>query len=320
MDATDMEFKSGFKLSLISLCVLAPGLVFAKTCSSTSFCGWSVGIGLGATTFMTDINANATMNDPEAFVPPIIDLALAPAPVIEKNIMTHDINGDIYRYGIMGALFVGYGQIYTNNTYIGAELGLNFFGARSTSLKGSTSNNQYVSSSQRNAQVQFGDVAISQQISTNTRVTRNAIEPFLDLKLGYLITPTTLGYLRGGLNYNTIQIKNNAAYSVIVDPSTSFRPTPPPGSIGADHSHSRTGFNWRAGAGVEVLVTPDVGLGVDYVYTFYRNVTSNTTGSGNDIACDTLEGCIQVPATLTSSSKATVSDQEVMAQLIYHFG
>lgn len=312
-----MEFKSGFKLSLISLCVLAPGLVFAKTCSPCSFNGWSVGVGLGATTFMTDINSNVTMNNPDAVVVPIIDLA--PAPVPGQNIMNHSINSDVYRYGIMGALFVGYGQVYTNGTYLGAELGLNFFGARSTSQNGSTTNNLFIASvDEENFVAQ--DVTVSQQISTNTRVTRNSIEPFLDLKLGYLITPTTLGYLRGGVNYNTIKITTDADYSVVVAPSTGFSPIPPPGSISADHSQSRTGFNFRAGAGVEVLITPDVGLGVDYVYTFYRNVTSSFTGTGTDIACDTLEGCIQKPATLASSTKATVADQEVVAQLIYHFG
>ena len=49
-------------------------------------------------------------------------------------------------------------------------------------------------------------------------------------------------------------------------------------------------------------------------------VNTSTSGLGSDVACDAIEGCQTVSSNMTQSSSTNVDDQEVMAQLIYHFG
>jgi opacity protein-like surface antigen len=84
-------------------------------------------------------------------------------------------------------------------------------------------------------------------------------------------------------------------------------------------SRSRVGY--RAGAGIEIMVSPTIGVGGDYIYTFYQNVKASGSTGGRDVTCDVLEGCVSVPATFSTSSRASrFSDQQLVGQMIYHFG
>jgi opacity protein-like surface antigen len=225
----------------------------------------------------------------------------------------------------MGRLFIGYGQVFDNHSYVGAELGLNIFGADDAVLHDHTSDSRVITAQDINGNIGAAD--INSSLTTRTRVTRNTVEPTLDLKLGFLMTPTTLVFLRGGLNYNNIKIQNYAAYvaSGLILPEVSGASHLYPLSASTiatplRRTHNNGAVGYRAGVGMEVMVTPQLGVSADYVYSWYRNTTAKISGPGSDVACDVLEGCLVTTATQSAHAKVQTDDQQVLAQLIYHFG
>ena len=245
-----MEFKSPFKLSLIFLLVTAPtSVVLAQPyslCSpcTCSFNGFSIGVGLGATTFMTKENINAALSsEGPSFGGGVATLAETD-PVFGNNVAL-SASSNNYRYSGMGALFVGYGNVFNNNLYLGAELGINIFGANETSHKGSfISNSDVISTSTDFGFPVIGELLTNNGLNSKTKVTRDAIEPFFDVKFGYLVTPTMLAYLRGGINFNNIVIKP-ILYQINVidnrsDDTTSIRFLPPHLQV-----QSPSGIGWR---------------------------------------------------------------------------
>ncbi|MBX3708484.1 MAG: outer membrane beta-barrel protein [Gammaproteobacteria bacterium] len=326
-----MELKSPFKLSLIFLLATAPtSIALAKAYDLTpcSFSGFTVGLGLGATTLMTDITSHANLaSETPSFdvLPPPPGLYHLATPTSGNSVSNYS-KGNIYRYGAMAKLFVGYGNVFDNHAYLGAELGVNFFGANDATLRNTAAHNTTVSSTDSQLPA-YGEAQLNTALSSRTKITRNAVEPLLDLKLGFLMTPTALAYIRGGINYNTIRVKTNSSYQAdgavenTLDPEEPNFPLTATASSSFENSRKKSSVGYRAGIGMEVMITPEFGVGADYVYTFYRNVNTNTANhAGNDVACDAYEGCQVVAADQSNSTRTRLSDQQVLAQLIYHFG
>lgn len=322
-----MELKSSFKLSVIFLLAAAPTSMamaakinygYATPCS---FCGLTLGLGLGATTFMSDLTSSTTVNSD---IPSFIiegNRSMLATPV-EGNSVSNYAKGNIYRYSPMGAVFIGYGMVFDNYTYLGAELGANVFGSTNTSLRSTASHNTSVTSIDTNDNT-VGLAVLNKALSSRTKATRNSVEPFLDLKAGWLMTPTALAYIRGGINYNTLKVKTNSNFqadgAMFANVPSNF-PVTASTSSSFETSRKKSEVGYRAGIGMEVMITPEFSVGADYVYTFYQDVKVNGSGTGSDVACDALEGCQVVTADNANSTKAHLSDQQVMAQLIYHFG
>lgn len=311
-----MELKSSFKLSLIFLLVSAPASVALAECGVCTFSGFTAGVGLGASTFMSNTTHNVELVSFDT-----IDLPDLIEPT--GNVYTNYASANIYKYGPMGALFVGYGNVFDNHTYLGAELGLNLLGSNETSLRASPTSAPTITSTNGNNGV-FSFATYNSSLSSHTKITRNTVEPFLDIKAGWLITPTALVYLRGGINYNSFKTKTSTDFAVTGHSeftsagSTTITDASASATLSSSNKKSNIGF--RAGIGGEVMVTPELGVGADYVYSFYKNINTTTSGDATDVSCDAQEGCIVVPATIANNTKAKLSDQQVMAQLIYHFG
>jgi|GEM_PF-6825434 opacity protein-like surface antigen len=298
-----MEFKHRFKLSLICLAIASPTSLLAQPAASPcSFSGLTLGLGLGASTFMTDIS-----NDTSAGT-----AALDPT----KN---------IYDFGPMAAVFVGYGNVFDNHAYLAGELGLNVFAPTETSVSDTARSNVTMTSTDP-FPPDISTATYTNSLYTKTKVTRNAVEPFLDLKAGYLVTPTALIYLRGGISYNNLKIKTNSVYNA-TGTTTVISSGGSPESVNSSvaaissfySSQTKSTFSWRLGIGTEYMVTPNFGIGADYIYTFYPNLKTTASSSANDVACDVLEGCVADTAAFANTSKASLNDQQVMAKLIYHF-
>lgn len=315
-----MEFKKAFKLSTIFLLATAPALVLAQGQSITpcSFCGWTIGAGLGVTTFMSDMKSTSSVSS-DIINEPIDDgIFIQPAELDHNYSVATHANANVYRYNAMGNLFVGYGRVFPNYIYLGSELGMNIFGANETELPHSVSTANFASD---NGTVVFN---VNKSLNSKTKVERNSVEPFLDIKFGFLTTPTAMVYLRGGINYNDIKLKQQSTFQATGSGFDIFLTQPPLDEVSTNYTitnkDSRSAIGYRLGAGTEFLVTPSMGIGFDYVYSFYPKVKSTVSGTGTDVACYFLEGCVATPGIYSAESKATVSDQEVMAKLIYHFG
>ncbi|VVC74774.1 hypothetical protein AQUSIP_00460 [Aquicella siphonis] len=322
-----MELKPTFKLSLIFLLAAAPAsMVLAQPsdASPCSFSGFTLGVGLGATTLMSDLSST-TAGVSELPAIDIIIPALAPLNPTPGNTVNNYARANTYKYGVMGNIFVGYGYVFDNHAYLGGELGLNFLGANDATLKNTTTTNTTMTVTD-SGQEAFGTGNYANSLFTKTKATRNSVEPFLDLKAGFLITPTALVYLRGGINYNTFKVKTEGSFNAAGNTSYSYNDGIETGASSTSTtsaftaSRKKSEIGYRAGIGMEVMVTPAFGVGADYVYSFYRTVKASSNTSSSDVACDIYEGCQVVGANMTNSSKANLSDQQVTAQLIYHFG
>src|SRR5687768_12847961 len=99
-----MKLKASHKLGMLFALLSCPAMsVIAQPFPDPCyFGGWSAGLGLGVTTFMSN-----TSHDTYA-----------------PNLTAH-VNGQIYKFGPMGNIYIGYAGVW-DNLYLGAELGLNF--------------------------------------------------------------------------------------------------------------------------------------------------------------------------------------------------
>lgn len=319
-----MELKSIFKLSTLFILIAAPASsALADIYGGTpcNFNGFTVGVGLGASTFMNNTILN-TNSSSDLFVPLSTQLAVTPT---VGNTFSQYANPNLYKYGPMGSLFVGYGAAFANHLYLGAELGINFLWSNKTSVKVSDSNNTTVTSTDVSTG-DSGSVNYANLISIHSKTNRSVAEPFLDLKLGFLITPTALVYLRGGTNYNSFDLKTNGTFDAAANSEFFIASGPTTGGDSASTSSSfsssrkKSLFGYRAGLGMEVMVTPEISVGADYVYSFYQTIRATSSTNTSDVVCDAFEGCQIVNGTIQNSSQAKLSDQQVTMQFIYHLG
>jgi opacity protein-like surface antigen len=323
-----MEMKSLFKASALSLLIASPMAMAQQVYTPCTFCGFTLGLGVGATTMMTNGSGSTDVTDP-GLLALLISPGLTTQPPLINTVST-STDAKTYRYGPMASLFVGYGLVFENYGYLGAELGVNFLGASSTS----TNHNTSVSTVTAGIfDIATGVVAVegiqNRSIDVKTKVTRNSVEPFLDLKIGFLSTPTVLVYARGGINYNKLNVKQETNYAgsdsftftaniATLQPTTTT--TTSNTVFSESHSDSKSAVGWRAGVGLEYMVTPNFGVGGDYIYSFYPRVKSTVTHDITQVVCDSLLGCTTAVGSQTSTVSARVNDQQVQAQFIYHFG
>jgi opacity protein-like surface antigen len=321
-----MEMQSSFKLSLALLLLSLPAAsalaapVAAKhvkdyketavafAAQKLSFAGWSAGLGLGLNTFMVNTTATSTVTATES---PFISGG------VPGSIFNNYGRANIYKFGPMGNLFFGYG--YMNDIYyIGMNAGVNILGANSANLNQASNSNITTTSTDGNLSVLY----TINNLQTSTKVSRGWAEPFLDLKIGGLITPETLAYVIGGISFNRATVKSSSTYVSNGSIDTIFGP--PPAVIAASstssfgYSENKNMWGLRVGAGMEVLLTQSFGVAADYIYSFYPNYNSSFSGTGSSVTCDAVGGCIVIPATVTNNTKTVLSDQQVMAKFIYH--
>lgn len=330
-----MELKSLFKVSVLSLLIAAPAsaALAQDVVTPCSFCGFTLGLGVGATTMMTQADNFSAVADPglslnvtAPTLAPIIDLT------VFDNVLAVASDAKVYRYGVMGSVFAGYGVVFENHGYLGLELGANFLGAKNTDLpvEAVNANTSFLNL----LDVIQVDGSSAKAISSDLKVSRNSVEPFLDAKLGFLSTPTVLVYLRGGINYNKITAKQTTNYleeselTLSTVPVGPLQPTPAASisttsALGDYHSKSKSGIGYRAGIGMEYMVTPNFGIGADYIYSWYPRVKWDVSHAIPQNVCvdivNVIDACGTRDATHMSSVKAKVDDQQVQAQFIYHF-
>jgi len=169
----------------------------------------------------------------------------------------------------------------------------------------------------------LASITLINNLQTRTKVSRGWAEPFLDLKLGGLITPETLAYVIGGISYNRATINSSSNFQSSGTVNTIFGVPPAVTTASTTtnfgYSENRNMFGLRVGAGMEVLVTENFGVGADYIYSFYPSYHSSSSDTGSAVTCEEgAGGCQIIPTTVTNNTNTALSDQQVMAKFIYH--
>ena len=293
-----MEWKNKIKLSFLLALVSNPlGNAYARV---EHFGGFTIGAGGGAILSMADLETTSS-----------------------TRTETDSSKNEIFKFGPMGVLSVGYGHIY-NRFFMGADLGLNFLGARKLTISDSTET--HVPLLATNIVGIPGGIetgSYNNSLFTETEITRNLIEPFLDMKFGFLLAPTILAYLKGGISYNSRDISTTSYFNASGNTEGSFIVAPTNVStvttrLRFANDDNRLGV--RAGIGGEFFITPHIGLATDYVFTFYHHIDQSSSGTVSDVICDSIEGCVVADGSFSNTSSAKVRDQKVTAQIIYHIG
>lgn len=259
--------------------------------------GVILGVGAGATAMTYYSTFSANLND----------VALA-----ESN--------QTVRFGGMVNALIGYGKKLWDPFYFGAELGLNVMGIKQSSVL-----NQIQASTTVNDDSTFLPTTITKEVtfSAGQKLSFNRVIPYLDLKPGVLLAQNVLAFARIGLNYNHTKLSVKAPYTVAATLSrtsgSSVRTTEvAEGSLVYARSENRPGF--RAGLGLEYLLTEHLGVTANYVYLVYHTQHLGGAGSGDSVSCSFLKGCTLSSAGFYSVNASTrVRYEEAFLQLIYHF-
>lgn len=294
-----MELKPRKRVGLLCL-IFAGSSISVYGQPSCNFNGLNVGGGLG-----------------------LIDLRPSVSTTFTQNTLTADGKGHANGLGAKGNLFVGYSVTPNDWLYLGGELGLNLTNKREVTVHTNGGVNYTVTGTDATVGA-TGYANINIRTNNTTTATRRIIEPTLDVKPGLLITPNTVLYARVGMSFNTINIESKTGYNAVGNQSVNIpfvysNTTSASTSQQFSQSNERNVIGWRAGFGLISMMSSNLGLSADYIYTSYNHGSLNRTSPGNQVACDIMEGCSVNPdGTYTSSSKTDVSDHEVLVQLVYY--
>lgn len=303
------------KLSLMALLVIYPITgVLAKEApkdykhmavnypqENKSFMGWSVGGGVGLNTATANINGSTVTTDD-----------VSPFLSGEPNPQSDNVGRAIVsKFGPMGNLFVGYGTM-RDIYFAGIDVGVNFIGAYNLQNNSTSSVNTVITDGGAVA-----DIHYTNSLTTQTKVSRSWAQGFIDLKLGGLITPETLAYGLIGTSYSSATVKSNTNYFSC---GVSSAGTDACSDVNFSYQKTKYFFGLRLGAGMEVLLTDNIGVGAEYVYTFYPSFVTNAAATRTGVACDMASGCAVVSSEITNYTRTTLNDQQAMAKFTYHLG
>ncbi len=196
---------------------------------------------------------------------------------------TQFLNGEFYRTGGVGGLQLGYGGAISA-FYLGGEL----YGiVQRITIP---SHVDYI------AQFQAGvAVSTAEIIDTATRLNS---EYGLDLKPGWLMASNVLLYGKIGILGTSASVQSDTVVNA------------PAGVQGTlTQSRRMNLFGWRAGIGLETLVSQSVSLGVEYTYTNFKPITISDT--------------VPAPGAITriyNKTAVTPYVQSIVGTLNYYFG
>lgn len=288
-----MILKNKFNASLF---FLALSSVSFHLQARDPFGGWTGGVGVGATTFQSKNSYNAFVGNE-----------------------SYGANNHDYRYNAMASVFLGKNWVSPEMYLVGLELGVNFLGA--DEINYSANNQTSVTTIATTLEGASGRSTYNNSLNSDYTLSRNSVEPYLDLKLGLLFSPESLFFIRAGIEYNELEFEASGLYSA-AGRNIITRGDGNSNSIGIfsgfDVKKERDKIGLRAGAGLEYLISPAWSLGANYIFTFYPHIHLNNVTNANDVACDVLEGCVIESTQFVSNASAKPYDQQAMLQLIYH--
>jgi opacity protein-like surface antigen len=284
-----MEWKTSRPFSLFYFLVACPSLQASALDIVPSFpSGFTVGAGLGLTELMTNTSYNTL-----------------------ASTLRQTTNTKNSKYGALGNLALGYNRNYSDRYYLGGELGINILGARKITLNNTTQNSTTVT---RNDTIAI----INSSLSTSTQVSENTWVPVLDAKPGLFFGSNTLVFARLGMSYNAMSMKANTTYQSDGQVNDGIVPFASTSSMFYNATHQQT-LGFRTGLGFEYLITHNLSLSANYIYTGYNHLQLHGAKSSNQIACDTYEGCsVNNQGQYQNDTRSKISVQDVMLQLIYH--
>lgn len=288
------------KLKTIALFIAglsAPACLFAYG-NNPMFNGYYGGINLGVLQTNARLSSTAT-----AFV----NLDNTVPPATEELILSQP-SVNVYNHNGLASIDLGYGHFYCDTRFYWAfEIFANW-AKRKDTINTSTIDNEVFF---------LGTEDVT--LSTSTTVKLNNTEYGIDFRPGYLLDMNTMLYGRLGLAFNQLKVTNNATFTFSrtdVDFGSFAATSPVQGSKSGNKTAVRLGF------GLEHLITDQLAVTFDYIYTYYGKEKTSAIGDTRAAFVDEEEEDI-VPVTtaggLESSSSGRMATQTATLGLKYYF-
>lgn len=213
------------------------------------FAGPYLGIGIGAVDSHVDVTSESNNDYIEMQVPTPFKYSFTTA---------HGFN--ISKYGFDGDIFAGYGIVLNQSLrlfyfdYLGVELFGHYF---SPALKGYSH--------------QTGSLSSVEQLNFVTDLTTKVENPFSfggDIRIGCLVSPTTMAYILFGLDYSQFKVKSKSTVSLTDAPDESIT-----------DNFNKWKLGYMPGIGIERRLSNHASLRVQYTYTFYPSFNHTKTSS-----------------------------------------
>lgn len=280
-----------FILGLISQTTLAASSQYAVNGSALNWTGFYAGLNAGYNfsssnnvNVVTDINALSALTDSGE--------ASASADAGRGSFLLNN-------NGVSGGGQVGYNWNFLNNFVTGFE----------ADIQGIAGGSQSKSLSQSVADVSFPDYSVFSDITVSKSI--NYLGTIRN-QLGYLVTPTLLVSVTGGLAYAGVKLKTSINQS-LVPPVSALTP-----SWGTARNYSNTLFGWTVGGNIEWMLHSNWSVKVEYLY--YN--LGNATYSSGELVEIFLDGGADPgkPAFTNGVNTAThFKNQVVHVGVNYHF-
>jgi opacity protein-like surface antigen len=170
-------------------------------------------------------------------------------------------NDVLKKNAFKGGIFAGYGKSW-DVWYLGMEAFVNY--------ENFTESDTFNS----NGSTEFSEPNPSSAMFYNTTVyTNTTIDPFqvgVDVRPGFLLTPTTLLYMRFGSAFSTIKMNTETTFY-----GASVKSNPESFATTLTDSQSKSVMALRAGAGLEQHLTNQWSIRADYVFTYYGKLSTD---------------------------------------------
>lgn len=186
------------------------------------------------------------------------------------NITTHTIQEpcDTHHQSYFGSVYTGYGLSFCG-LFAGIEGFINF------------PKHELIRQRFLDYRLNFGSeeedfVRIRENLNQTLIATSRAVECGIDFKSGFLLTDYTLFYGRVGAGFNRFNFKSTSE-AVYEDTSRGYVLPPELPSVSVTDPlfvhHYKEVTALRLGIGIEHLITQNWSLTLDYIYTYYGEVT-----------------------------------------------
>ncbi len=158
---------------------------------------------------------------------------------------------------------------------------------------------------------------VDAKATTVDSATLDGSEFNVDIKSGWLLTKNFLAYGRVGLGINKLTLENQGLWSTTNTSPHTIPPYPNPYTLTAydTDKESDTAYGIRLGLGMEWMAMKHFGLTFDYVYSYYGNTNTLTSGDAANVPPPPLYYSVSG----THSSEVTVYTQTFMLGILYHW-
>lgn len=284
------------KLKTISLVVLSLGLpVCVMASGNPNFNGYYGGLGVG----VLQTNARVSSSTSATYAN-LYDT---------ENVLASSQSGvNLYGHNGTAAIYLGFGHFFgDSNFYWAAEVFGNWASRKKTL-------NNWAYHSQPNDDEDF------ESITTATTVKLQSGEWGIDLRPGFLFDTNTMVYGRIGVAFNRLTNDTSNIFSFTKNPAPESIATFATYESPLSQSKKKSMTSLRLGVGIEHLITDNLAVTADYIYTYYGKASTsgvaNTTSAGEDEPEPTI---FVTTNGLVADSSGKMGTQTAMIGLKYYF-